>query len=189
MVWAGEMRIVDLPGDDENVIRQAAAMLVEAFAEQWPDAWPEMDSAVAEVQEALEAGKICRAALDEGDTLLGWIGGSPHYDGHVWELHPLVVRPDRQRSGIGRALVADLEQRVRERGGLTITLGTDDESDATTLSGVDLYDDVPGAIAGARVITKHPLDFYRRCGFTITGVVPDANGPGKPDILMAKRVR
>ena len=29
---------------------------------------------------------------------------------------------------------------------------------------------------------------YQKCGFVIVGVVPDANGPGKPDILMAKRV-
>jgi hypothetical protein len=26
-------------------------------------------------------------------------------------------------------------------------------------------------------------------GYVITGIVPDANGRGKPDILMAKRVR
>jgi aminoglycoside 6'-N-acetyltransferase I len=31
-------------------------------------------------------------------------------------------------------------------------------------------------------------EFYRKLGFVIVGVVPDANGPGKPDILMAKRV-
>jgi hypothetical protein len=26
-------------------------------------------------------------------------------------------------------------------------------------------------------------------GYTITGVVPDANGIGKPDILMSKRIK
>jgi hypothetical protein len=25
-------------------------------------------------------------------------------------------------------------------------------------------------------------------GFVVVGVLPDANGPGKPDMLMAKRV-
>jgi aminoglycoside 6'-N-acetyltransferase I len=34
----------------------------------------------------------------------------------------------------------------------------------------------------------NPLAFYQRVGFEIVGVIPDANGPGKPDILMAKRV-
>jgi hypothetical protein len=34
----------------------------------------------------------------------------------------------------------------------------------------------------------HPFEFYQKCGFVIVGVVPDANGYSKPDILMAKRV-
>jgi hypothetical protein len=38
-----------------------------------------------------------------------------------------------------RSLVADLEDRVRERGGITLWVGTDDEDDMTTLAGVDLY--------------------------------------------------
>jgi aminoglycoside 6'-N-acetyltransferase I len=32
-------------------------------------------------------------------------------------------------------------------------------------------------------------EFHQKLGYTVVGVVPDANGPGKPDISMAKRVR
>jgi len=58
----------------------------------------------------------------------------------------------------------------------------------TTLSGVDLYPDVWPHIRSIRNLRGHPFEFYQRCGFVIVGVVPDANGYGKPDILMAKRV-
>ena len=93
-----------------------------------------------------------------------------------------------RRRGIGRALVADLEARAGARGGLTLLVGTDDETGQTSLSGVDLYDDLPRRLATVRNLRCHPYGFYRRLGFTIVGVVPDANGPGKPDILMAKRI-
>jgi aminoglycoside 6'-N-acetyltransferase I len=106
----------------------------------------------------------------------------------VWELHPLVVRQAAQGGGVGRALVEDLVAQVRERGGLTLTLGSDDEDDMTSLSGVDLYPDVWRHIATIRNLRRHPYEFYQRCGFSIIGLVPDANGPGKPDILMARRV-
>lgn len=182
------MQIISLHPGDEHAVRQAAALLVEGFRAHWPAAWPDMDSALAEVREALVAGKICRAAIDEDGSLLGWIGGIPGYGGNVWELHPLVVRPDRRNQGIGRTLVADLEAQVRARGGLTLWLGTDDEDDMTSLSAVDLYDDLPGHLAHIHNLKGHPFEFYQKCGFTVAGVVPDANGPGKPDILMAKRV-
>jgi aminoglycoside 6'-N-acetyltransferase I len=181
------MRIDGLPPDNDALIRQAAMLLVEGFREHWPASWPDLNTALPEVREALEPGKICRAALD-GDTLLGWVGGISGYDGHVWELHPLVVHPAHQGQGIGRALVADLEAQVRERGGLTLWLGSDDVDDMTSLSGVDLYTDLPGQLAAIRNLKGHPFDFYRKCGFVVAGVVPDANGRGKPDILMAKRV-
>ena len=101
---------------------------------------------------------------------------------------PLVVDPERQGEGIGRALVLDLEAQVRERGGLTVLLGTDDEVNLTTLSRIDLYTNTGKHIAEARGKRPHPLEFYRSLGYTLVGVVPDANGIGKPDILMAKRV-
>jgi aminoglycoside 6'-N-acetyltransferase I len=183
------MRITDLSSEDGSFLHQAAELLVEGFRVHWPSAWPDMTAALAEVREALESGKICRLALDEDGTVLGWIGGIPSYGGNVWELHPLVVRPDRQGQGIGRALVADLVALVQARGGLTLWLGSDDEDDMTSLSGVNLYADLPGQIARIRNLKGHPYDFYLKCGFVIAGVVPDANGPGKPDILMAKQVR
>jgi aminoglycoside 6'-N-acetyltransferase I len=180
--------IIDLEPDDTQAIEQAAALLVEGFREHWPEAWPDLDSALEEAREMLAEDRICRIAVDNDGNVVGWIGGIPEYDGHVWELHPLVVKPDEQQQGIGRALVQDFEAQVRQRGGLTITLGTDDEDNMTTLSNVDLYQDTWEKIAGIRNFKGHPYEFYQKLGYTITGVVPDANGLGKPDILMAKRV-
>ena len=180
------MRIIDLRPDDEDTIRQLAALLVEGFGAHWPNAWPDMAAALREVKESLGTDRISRVAVDERGSALGWVGGIRQYNGNVWELHPMVVQADHRRKGIGRALVADLEERARERGGLTVWLGTDDEDNMTTLSGVDLYPNVLEHLANIRNRRGHPYEFYQKLGFVIAGVVPDANGPGKPDILMAK---
>ena len=183
-----DIRIIDLQPEDDDRIGQAAGLLFEGFREHWPHAWPDSDSALAEVQESFAADRISRVAVEGHGRVLGWIGGISGYRGNVWELHPLVVRPDHQRRGIGRALVADLEERVRERGGVTIRVGTDDEDDMTTVSGVDLYPDVLGHLGRIRNLRGHPYEFYQKVGFALVGVMPDANGPGKPDIYLAKSV-
>jgi aminoglycoside 6'-N-acetyltransferase I len=182
------MKIIDLSPNHPALLEQAARLLVDAFRAHWPNAWPDIDSAREEVDEALEPEKIARAALDEDGTLLGWIGAIPQYETFGWELHPLVVAPASQGRGIGRALIADLEAQVRARGGTTIYLGSDDEDNMTSLSGIDLYPNVWEHIARIRNLKGHPSEFYQKQGYVITGVIPDANGPGKPDILMAKFV-
>ena len=182
------MKIITLSPDNYHLIQQAAQLLVDAFHEHWPDAWPTFEEALKEVHEMLENQRICRAAVDEQGNLLGIIGGIPGYDGHVWELHPLAVQPSLQGQGIGRALVEDFEEQVRLQGGLTITLGSDDEDSMTTLSNADLYENLWEKIRDVRNLKNHPFEFYQKMGYVITGIVPDANGVGKPDILMAKRV-
>ena len=183
------MNIISLLPENDPLIQQAAHLLVDAFREYWPDAWPTLQEGLREVHEMLENERICRIAIDENGNLLGIIGGIPGYDGHIWELHPLAVQPSLQGKGIGRALVKDFEEKVRSKGGVTITLGSDDEDGMTSLSGVDLYENLWEKIRDIRNLKDHPFEFYQKLGYTITGVVPDANGVGKPDILMAKRVK
>ncbi|HEY9604200.1 MAG TPA: GNAT family N-acetyltransferase [Allocoleopsis sp.] len=183
------MQIIDLCPDNRAAIHQAATLLLDSFQEHWPNAWPDLDSALAEVQESFGTERISRIAIDEAGNVLGWIGGISQYDGNVWELHPLVVRSDYRGKGVGKALVADLEERVRERGGFTLWVGTDDEDNMTTLAGVNLYPNVFEHIANIKNLRGHPYEFYQKCGFVIVGVLPDANGLGKPDIYMAKSVK
>jgi len=45
-----------------------------------------------------------------------------------------------------------------------------------------------GRLAAVRSWGHHPLPCYRRLGFQIIGVMPDANGPGRPDIFLGKRL-
>lgn len=184
-----KMKIVSLTPDQKSLVQQAAQILVEAFNICSPKAWPSLENGFDEVRKMLTNGRILRAALDREGNMTGWIGGIPQYDGNVWELHPLAVRPDQQGIGIGRQLVLDFEEQVRQRGGLAITLGTDDENNRTSLSNVDLYADTWKKITEIKNLNRHPYEFYQKLGYTITGVIPDANGMGKPDIIMAKRIK
>lgn len=178
----------DLASTDSEAIEQVALLIFEAFRDHSP--WlPNMERAFEEVRESFEEGRVSRVARDEAGRVLGWIGAIPDYDGHVWEVHPVAVRLDAQRGGIGRLLLEDIEARAAEHGVLTLYLGTDDEDGRTSLTDLDPYPDALTALAGIRNVGDHPFEFYQKCGFVLVGMLPDANGPGKPDIFMAKRVR
>ncbi len=168
--------------------RQAAAILCEAFAKLAPTSWPSMIEADQEVAECLDDQYIALAAV-AGNHVVGWIGARPQYDGHVWELHPLAVAVAKQNEGIGRALVMALEDEVRQRGAETLFLGTDDEAGWTSAANTDLYNHVWERIRDLRNLAGHPFGFYQKLGFEVVGLLPDANGPGKPDIFMAKSVK
>ena len=181
------LTITDLDAQRPHLVAQTAELLYAGLRGR-TDAWPNLAAARQEVLESLEPGRISRILLEPSGNVIGWIGGQSQYDGRVWELHPLVVAESHRRRGLGRALVNDIEQLVAQRGALTLWVGSDDERYETTLGGADLYADVPGAIQGVRNLKGHPYEFYLKAGFTIVGVLPDANGRGKPDIFLAKRL-
>ena len=173
------MRIAELKRESESHVAQAAALLAQAFPHSYADCARE------EVEACLEEGKIALVALD-GDAVIGFVGAMPQYGLTGWELHPLVVEEARRARGVGRALCAGLERRLRQKGCLTVYLGTDDEFGKTSLADADLFEDTFGKIEHIRNGRGHPYGFYQKIGYKIVGVIPDANGLGKPDIIMAK---
>lgn len=180
--------IIDLAQASPTQSEQAAHLLYVGFQGTGTDFAATRAAAQAEVAAFREPERIARLALNSQGQVVGWIGGLLEGYPYGWELHPLVVDPAHQRQGIGRALVADLIAQVRQRGGTMIWLGTDDENGRTSLGGIDLYPDPLQHLARIQNIGDHPFEFYRKQGFVLAGVLPDANGFGKPDILMVRRV-
>jgi aminoglycoside 6'-N-acetyltransferase I len=178
--------IEHLTATDEIRVEEAARLLHTVFAPL--GAWTTMAEAQQEVLESFSADRISRVAVDADGLVLGWIGAIREYDGLVWQLHPIVVDETQRRHGVGRALVLDLEKMVIARGGLTLWAGSDDLAGETSLGGIDLYSALPAAFNEVRSWGQHPLPFYRRLGFHVIGVMPDANGPGRPDIFLGKRL-
>jgi aminoglycoside 6'-N-acetyltransferase I len=183
-----DIKIIDLRPDNVKACRQTADLLFRGFREHNPNGWPTLAAALKEVKKSLKKDHISRIAVDEKNNVLGWVGGIHEY-AYVWELHPLVVEPDYRGQGIGRALVKDLEEQVKKRGGVTLRVGADDEDNMTSVAGVDLYPNVLEHLLNIKNIKEHPYEFYQKMGFTLVGVIPDADGMGKPDIILAKRVQ
>ena len=180
------VRVVGLSAAGPEAVDDVAAFLPRCFAR-----WGYLSSAAAaraEVLDSLGPARLSRVVVGEDGRVLAWCGGIRECDGRVWELHPMAVRPDHQRRGIGRVLMADFEAQVRERGGTAVVLVTDDVDGATTAHGLDLYPEIWRHIRDLRVLKDHPVGFYQRCGYVVYGLLPDASGWGKPGILMAKRI-
>ena len=179
------IRIIDMTSLNPRQIIQAAQILTDCL----PAGWARLEDGVKEIRRRLIPENTLLAAMDE-EEVVGW-GGilAPSYNGRIFEMHPLAVRADRQRKGIGRMIVSALEDEARKQGGLTIYLGADDEKEGgeTSFAQADLYHELPEKIKNFDPGT-HQTAFYLKLGYSIIGVMPDANGRGKPDILMAKRL-
>jgi aminoglycoside 6'-N-acetyltransferase I len=178
--------IKDLTAADGAHIEGAARLLHVAFAPL--GVWTTMAEAQQEVVESISADRVSRVAVSTEGAVVGWIGAIREYDGLVWQLHPIVVDETQRRRGVGRALVQDLEAILHARGALTLWAGSDDLAGETSFGGVDLYSALPDAFGAVRSWGRHPMPFYRRLGFQVIGVMPDANGPGRPDIFLGKRL-
>jgi aminoglycoside 6'-N-acetyltransferase I len=181
------MEIVDFGALGAARRAEAATILRDALA-HLPSAYNAPGEAEAEVTLRCADGDWLGYAAVDGERLAGWIGAIRTYS-HGWEIHPLVVAPECQRRGIGSALLAALEANARRAGVLTLFLGSDDDYGGTSLFGRDLWPDVVSHVSATQATMRgHALTFYRRHGYEIVGLLPDVNGAGRPDILLAKRL-
>lgn len=124
----------------------------------------------------------------ENNQVVGIVGAQPQYGKTGWELHPLAVDKKVRGKGIATMLMKTVEDYVIEYGGIILYLGTDDEHFQTSLSQSDLFEDLFSAIKNIKNLDNHPYEFYQKQGYAIVGIIPDANGFNKPDIMMAKRL-
>lgn len=140
-----------------------------------------------EVESFRTSGRSAILAVVNHDVV-GWIGAIQQTE-TLLELHPLVVHRDHRRKGIGTALVQQLEAEAHRAAISTIYLGTDDDFGGTSLFGEDLYPNVLDHLLHLQPVSEHPYLFFQAMGYSVVGVIPDASGLGKHDILMAKRIR
>ena len=175
------MVLKQLTIENKQYIKEAAELLREAFPHSY------FDSADEEILTCLQEEKVVIGAI-ENNKLVGFVGAIPQYNVTAWELHPLIVSAFHRLKGIGRQLCIELEKILRSKGCLTIYLGSDDETGSTTLGNTNLFEDTFEKIKNIKNIQKHPFEFYQKMGYQIVGVIPDANGIGKPDIWMAKSI-
>ncbi len=181
------LQILDLKNDKEH-IRMVAELLKDGFSDTGTECWQTIEECIKEVSDSLSENKISRVAFGPDRKLLGWAAGAPLYGNCTWELEVLVVDRENQKLGIGSGLLGDFESEVKLRGGLNIFLGTDDENFRTSIGGTELYPDPLTHLKFIQNIGGHPFGFYQKRGYAIVGVLPDANGIGKPDIYMSKRL-
>jgi GNAT superfamily N-acetyltransferase len=123
---------------------------------------------VAELLEAYltqddHEGYFFLSALDEG-KLLGFacFGPTPLTQG-TFDLYWIAVSSTARGQGVGRALMAQVEDKVRALGGRVIVLDT---------SGRPEY--------------ERTRAFYHRIGYTHSGTVPDFYAPGDDLIIFSR---
>jgi aminoglycoside 6'-N-acetyltransferase I len=177
------MRMVSLAQLDDAQLGTLEALTFAAAGEHAPEWLPTSRDAREEITDALAPAITSYVMLDD-DVPIAWVAVS-HQWGHVWELHPLIVAIEHQRRGHGRRLVEAAEHHAATHGGLTMWVGTSDSTAATSVGGIDLYADPLGALATIEARRPHAFQFWQRVGYRIVGVVPDAEGPGKPSICLA----
>jgi aminoglycoside 6'-N-acetyltransferase I len=174
--------------ESEEIIKQASDILYHTFHDVGKLWLKNIQEAFDEVYECIEGKNIC-IGIKEGNKLIGWVGLRPMYK-KTWELHPIVIRKEFQRKGYGNILINELEKIAVANGIIGIVAGSDDETNSTSLSDkIITGENIFREIECIKNYKNHPYDFYKKCGYTIIGIIPNANGPQKPDIWLWKDIR
>jgi aminoglycoside 6'-N-acetyltransferase I len=83
-----------------------------------------------------------------------------------------------------------MEKIAQGKGIIGIFVGSDDETNKTSLSEKEITEEnIFEEIKNIKNYKDHPFEFYKKCGFIIVGIIPNANGSQKPDIWLWKDIR
>ncbi len=171
--------------EEEKYFKEMVEVLFEAST-SITYSWNTIELCKTEIKECLD--KFALVGFLVNEELAGFIGLREMYE-FTYEIHPLMIKPKFQNQGIGTKLLLEIEKIAKENKIPNLILGTDDEFGKTSLSKIDLYSsDLFLEIQNIKNLNHHPFEFYKKNGYKIIGVVPDANGKNKPDILMGKRI-
>lgn len=179
------IEITDLDLSDVALVDRLASVTFAAFREGSPEWLPTLDRARDQVCAAKESGRLGRVLKQDGQAM-GWIGLIKGR--RVWEIHPLAIATNAQGRGYGRRLVEDAAAIATSAGALTLYAGASDETGTTNLFGADLYADPAGSIQTLQASRPSAFRFWQSVGFTVVGLMPDAEGRGKPGIELARRL-
>ena len=174
--------------ESAETITQAEKMLIETFP--GTGMWPDLDEKTAEeeLNECIKSENIC-IGIKIKNKLIGWVCLRPMYK-KTWELHPMLIKTEFQGKGYGKILIKELEKLAQKKGIIGMMVGSDDETNKTSLSAKEITEEnILDEIRNIKNYKNHPYEFYKKCGFIIAGVFPNANGPGKPDIWLWKDIR
>jgi aminoglycoside 6'-N-acetyltransferase I len=174
--------------ESDEIMKQAADILYNTFYNIGKLWLKNLNEALDEVYECVEDNNIC-IGIKVKNKLIGWVGLRPMYK-ETWELHPMVIQKEFQRQRYGNILIKELEKIAVNNGIIGIVAGSDDETNSTSLSdkiitGENIFEE----IRDIKNYKNHPYEFYEKCGYKIIGIIPNANGPQKPDIWLWKDIR
>jgi len=174
--------------ESKETIQQSAKLLMETFP--GTGMWPDLDekTALEEVNECISEQNICIGIKVE-NKLTGWVCLRPMYK-TTWELHPMAIKTEFQGKGYGKILIKELEKMAMEKGIIGMLVGSDDETNKTSLSEKEITEEnIFEEIKNIKNYKRHPYEFYKKCGFIIVGMFPNANGLNKPDIWLWKDIQ
>ena len=138
--------------------------LVAATGFFYPD---EVDVAEELVRERLKNGPASGyhfVFAEDGDELCGYASF-----GHIactrssYDLYWIAVHPHRQGGGIGRQILAQAEQQIRQAGGTRVYIETSN-----------------------RAQYKSTRAFYERCGYKLDATLAEFYGPGDDKVIFVR---
>lgn len=153
-----------VPGETDELVAMAVA--TGLFTPE--DAEVLLKSTLDELHAGrLGDGHLARVWVDEAGRAGGWVYfAEDRKSNGAWDLWWIGVAPERQGQGVGKALLAFVEDHVREAGGRMVIIET-----------------------SALPPLARTREFYRLRGYTECGCVPDFYGDGDGKITFARNVK